>query len=419
MNRLTSDQQFVLDQIMFRLGGGNKSFSSTEFHPDFSYVTIGGYAGTGKTYLINEIRKEIKSKWKNINVAFVAFTGKASSVLGVKLEESKTLEEFDFCGTIHSLMYQPEFHYDKNLKRMVITKWIKKSGLKDAYDLIFIDEASMVNKELWRDISEYDIPIIAVGDHGQLPPIGDGFNLIEKPMYTLTEIKRQALDNPIIQLSQDIRNGKEIPFGYYNDQNKGVFKLSWNNPECKKIFDNINFKDENLIILCGMNKTRVMLNQMVRDKLTFNRPEPYPSERLVCLRNNYRNKIMNGQIGTLLFLMYEKKNIYNITIQMDGFSEPHGSIIHNCCFGKENYDEAFAELHEKSKFYKKVVKESGYDQIDLFDFGYCVSCHKAQGSEWKKVILFQERSYYWDNDFYKRWLYTASTRAKEKLFIIK
>lgn len=409
---LTNDQKFVFDQVMDRLGGSN---ISPQFKPNFDFLTIGGYAGTGKTHLISIIRKEIDNKWKNRCIAFVAYTGKASSVLSVKLNENNAVFSDDFCGTIHSMIYKPEFKFDKKLQRMVITRWIKKPDLP--FDLIFIDESSMVNEEIWKDLMEYNIPIIAVGDHGQLPPIGDNFNLMERPQFILTEIKRQSLDNPLIKLSQEIRMGKDIPFGFYDDKSQNVFKLPWKSSECQKIFNKINFNEENNIILCGMNSTRVMLNQMIRNKLHFNQAEPYPGERVVCLRNNHYNKVMNGMLGTVLFLLYEAKKIYNMTIQMDGFKDPYSGIVYNDCFGKEKYTDSMAELTNNKNF-KKIVKNSDYDQLDIFDFGYCISVHKSQGSEWNKVILFEERSYYWDDDLYKKWLYTACTRAKEKLFII-
>lgn len=412
---LTNDQKVTLDQVMVKLRG---SQYSSEFKPNFDFITIGGYAGTGKTFLISILRKEIYDNWKTKNVAFVSFTGKAVHVMKIKLNDSGSFFQEDFCGTIHSFIYRPEMKYDKKTKKMIIAKWIKKERdeLRDLYDLIFVDEASMVSEMLWKDLLFYDIPMIAVGDHGQIPPVGDNFNLMSNPQFTLNEIKRQENGNPIIQLSQDIRMGKEIPYGFYDEKNKNIFKLPWNSEERKKVFEKINFRDDNLIMLCGMNKTRVMFNQMIRDKLKYKYPEPYPGERVVCLKNNHFIKISNGQLGTVSFLLHEAKDIYNMVIQMDGFSEPYGGIVHNCCFGKEQYGDSMLELQDKK--YKKIIKESDYDCIDLFDFGYCISTHKSQGSEWDKVILIQERSYYWDDDFYKRWLYTACTRAKEKLFII-
>jgi len=151
--------------------------------------------------------------------------------------------------------------------------------------------------------------------------------------------------------------------------------------------------------------------------MQFTRPEPYPTERLVCLKNNHQTKIMNGQLGTLIWLTYAGKDIFDITVQMDGFPELYSGYTVKECFNKENYDDIFDITGRKRN--KDFMKKQKVDCIDAFDFGYAISVHRSQGSEWDRVVLFEERSNYWDNDFYKKWLYTAVTRAKEKLFIIE
>lgn len=408
--KLTNDQENTFRKVMERLGGGN--LNNSQFSPDFKYITIGGFAGTGKTFLISIIRKEIYNKWKRINVAFVTFTGKASSVLQLKLEENESVFSEDSCSTIHSLIYRPELKYDLKTKKMVINKWIKKEFLE--YDLIFIDEASMVNYQLWKDLIEYNIPIIAVGDHGQLPPIGDQFNLMQKPDYTLNEIKRQSLDNPIIRLSQDIRNGKSIPFGFYDKNNHNVFKLPWNSEECRSVLNSIDFLHEDVIVLCGFNKTRVAFNKMVRSKYGFTNDEPYPGEKIIFLKNNYISKVLNGMIGKVLFFMYEAKKVYELTVSIEGFEHPYSGLVYSGCFGKEKYDEHLLDLQDKK--YKRIIKNSSHGSIDICDFGYAITTHKSQGSEFKKVICFIEG--YWDEEYMKKFIYTAVTRAKEKLFLI-
>lgn len=389
---------------------------NNEFFPDFSFLTIGGYAGTGKTFLISIIRKELKERFKNINVAFVTFTGKASSVLNLKLKENGSLFGPDYCGTIHSLIYKPEMKYDKKLNKMIISRWVKRDDLNHLYDLIILDEASMVDMDIWRDLISFHLPIIAVGDHGQLPPINGNFNLMLNPEYILTEIKRQSLENPIIRLTQDIRNGKEIPFGFYDKDNQNVFKLPWKSEECKKVFDKLDFLSNDLMLLCGMNKTRSTINKLIRDRLNFTLAEPYPGEKIVFLKNNYKSNVLNGMLGKILLFEYEDKNLYNLTVGVDGVEEIYSGIVFDKFFGKESYDLNDPIL--TSNEFKKRVKKSGYETVDFCDFGYCISVHKSQGSEWQKCIIFQERSYYWNDEYMRRWLYTSASRAKEKLFII-
>lgn len=410
MVELTKDQDYVFKKVMERLGGGNSN--NSQFSPDFKYITIGGFAGTGKTFLISIIRNEIYNKWKRVNVAFVTFTGKASSVLSLKLEENNSIFDSDSCSTIHSLIYKPELKYDLKTKKMVINRWIKKPKLD--FDLIIIDEASMVNGQIWNDLVEYNIPIIAVGDHGQLPPIGDQFNLMMKPNYVLMEIKRQALDNPIIRLSQDIRNGIDIPFGFYDKNNHDVFKLPWDSNECRSVLNSIDFLHDDVIVLCGFNKTRVAFNKMVRSKYGFTNDEPYPGEKIIFLKNNYMSKVLNGMLGKVLFFMYEAKNVYELTVSIEGYEHPYSGLVFNGCFGKEKYDDSLIELQDKK--YKRIIKNSNHGSIDLCDFGYAITTHKSQGSEFKKVICFIEG--YWDEEYMRKFKYTAVTRAKEKLFLI-
>jgi len=375
------------------------------------YIKIGGFAGTGKTTLAASIRDILKDVWraKHHNVAFVTFTGKASTVLKSKLAGS--LDSYDYCGTIHSLIYKPIVVFDDGKKKVI--GWQMKDELELDFDAIIIDEASMISDYIWADLTSYNIPIIAIGDHGQLPPVEGSFNLMEKPDLFLNEIHRQAANSPIIKLSKFIREKGYMP----QILTPNVFRLDWPSDHCQKLWNNLNF-DESLMCLCGFNYTRVWLNQHIRDKLGFTNPDPYPSERLLCLKNNRIAKIMNGQVGTLTWLVPYRKNLDRMVVQFDDRVIPFEGIVHNCCFGKETYDVMF-DNEVITKEIKKEVAANGYDDgIHFFDFGYAISVHKSQGSEWRRVVLFEQRSKHWDDDYYRRWLYTGVTRASEKLFVI-
>lgn len=377
-----------------------------------NFVTIGGYAGTGKTYVITEIAKTIERNWKSYTTAFVTFTGKASSILQQRLYEQGIDDQSNYVGTIHSLIYKPVTIYDKKLHRYVIKGWRLKDDIP--FDFILIDEASMISKNIWNDLLIFDRPIIAVGDHGQLPPVGDDFKLLHKPDYELTQVHRQASHSPIISLSKFIRNNGYIP--NINGSQK-VFKIPWNHPDCQRLWNSIEH-DDSVISLCGFNYTRVMLNKAIRDRIKFTKDDPYPGERIICLSNNRGSKLMNGQIGTILWLVPYDKNSYRITIQLDNIVEPYEGVVHKNCFNKEQYD--FKDFKSDKNFKKltRRVIDDGFHSVDYFDFGYVTSVHKSQGSEWNKVVLFEQRSRYWDDEYYQRWLYTAVTRAIDKLFII-
>lgn len=367
------------------------------------------YIVTHNTFLLARLRASLH-QLKFIKVAFCTYTGKAASVLESKLIAANTIYKQDTISTIHRLMYEPVWGYDPSTRKKIIIKWRKSEHINA--DLIIIDEGSMVNKQIWDDLTSYGIPILVVGDHGQLPPVGDKFCLLTKPDLTLTEVQRQALDSPIVNLSMLIRQNGYIPNKIFSPE---VFKLSWNHPKCKELFESVEFNTDT-IALCGFNVTRQKLNKKIRDKLGFNIPEPHPSERVVCLRNNTYSKIANGQTGTVVWCLPREKNIYDMTIEMDGRNEYYSGLVHSIGFGAQTYDDVFDAV--KSETAKKALSGTEYMQIDAFDYGNVLSVHKSQGSEWERVVLFEQRSKHWDAEYFARWLYTGVTRAVSKLFVI-
>lgn len=414
---LSREQEQVFDGVIKKIRDGTFNYG-WYYWPRSSLIKVTGYAGTGKTFLLSAIRKEIQQIWQGLRVSMVTFTGKASSVLTEKVKQNNAFFYGDYIGTIHGLIYRPVTKYDTKLKRRVIVGWDRKRSDELDTELIIIDEASMVSKKILEDLQSYNRPIVAFGDNGQLPPIGDKSTVLENPNFKLTKIHRQALNSPIIKLAHYVRQGGRIPPNTM--YSKDVFKLSWYDQNCQKIFENVKI-DKDLILLCGFNKTRAGLNQLMRERLGWTRPEPAPTERIICLQNNHSTKLMNGQISTVIWYMPEFDGCYRLTIENDGFEEPLETYVHPYCFGQVQYD-----LHDSGFFGSKEYKtclanavDAGFDSIDFFDYGYACSVHKSQGSEWDRVVLFEQRTKYWDDDYYNKWLYTAITRAKKKLFIIQ
>jgi len=409
--KLSKEQNEVSDAIIDKLGStGYRSKHSFSYSPFF--MKISGYAGTGKTTLISETRERIAKIYPHLNIAFVTFTGKASSVLYDKLKQLNSVIKYeDYVGTIHGMIYKPVTRYDKQLKTFVIYDWELKEELIP--DIIFIDEASMITKELWQDLAGFGKAIIAIGDNHQLPPIGDKFSLLDKPDFQLTEIQRQSLDSPIIDLSIQVRNEgwvKEHRFF-----SKSVFRLNWNDDLCKKIWNEKMVFDNNLAVLCGFNTTRCDLNKSIRDKKKIKTKIPRPGEQIVCLRNNHKTKIMNGQIGILHWVMPDKYKLYRMTVDI-GSETLIECLVSEKCFGEATYTMYDATKESKRNF--KYAISQKFDSVDFFDYGYVMSVHKAQGSEWDRVVVFEQRSNHWDDEYYARWLYTAITRARSKLFMI-
>jgi exodeoxyribonuclease V len=359
------------------------------------YVTLGGYAGTGKTTLIAVLRRELDKIDKHMKVGFASYTGKAARVLQTKIKEQGVLFKQDSVGTIHSLIYSPMVN-----DRQEIVGWKLKDEIEP--NIIIIDEASMVDQVIWEHLLSYKIPIIVVGDHGQLPPIAGNFNLMAKPELKLEEIHRQAKANPIIDLSIQARTTGEIKPGRYGT---GVIKFDRNDSEAQERLSEMlgNYTSDTLI-LCGYNMTRKRLNAHIRGSLGFDTPDPVSGDRVICLRNNHKEKIFNGMLGTIIRITRKDDHWYDAEIAMDGEDINYTGLISADQFNADGPLNFTARR-----------KETVHG--DLFDFGYALTVHKAQGSQARRVILFEERFAKMDDDQWRRWLYTAVTRAEEELYI--
>lgn len=361
------------------------------------YLTLGGYAGTGKTTILGYLNEKLHKEYKDINIAYCSYTGKASQVLRKKLQETGSLKRSDYVGTIHRLIYKAIVDEDDN-----IIGWEKISVDDFEYDLIIVDEASMVSSDIWQDLLSFEKPILAVGDHGQLPPVEGKFNLMLKPMLRLEEIYRQEKDNPIVVISEMARKYGEIPKMEYG---RYVKKFSREDEDVMEFLtDQLSSYNENMMVLVGYNHTRNKINDGIRQLLEFESPQPQIEDRVICLRNNAELGIFNGMIGTIQSI--EKVSVadmleyYQTDIIFDG------------------EDEVFHLPISIEQFRQRETLRNVSRDINLFDFGYALTVHKAQGSQAEKVILFEERFSKMDDDMWRRWLYTGVTRAVSELYII-
>jgi len=359
------------------------------------YVTLGGFAGTGKTTLISCLRQELETADPGLKVGFISYTGKATRVLSDILQQSGTLRRQDTVSTIHALIYTPVLN-----EREEIVGWKKKDSIDRK--LIIVDEASMVDADIWRHLLSFGVPVIAVGDHGQLPPIRGTFHLMHTPHLTLTEIHRQAKKHPIIRISVQARKHGAIDPGRYGP---GVVKYDRSDPMASETMQEMltNYSPDTLV-LCGYNSTRNRLNAGIRQALGFATSQPEAGDRVICLRNNHASRIYNGMLGTIRRITRKSDAIYETAIQLDGEQDMFEGSVAAEQFGARS---ALNYTDMRKRF-------SG---VDLFDFGYAITVHKAQGSQAKRVMLFEERFPSMDDGQWKRWLYTAVTRAQEELYI--
>ena len=388
---LTPDQERGLDAVI-----------NWTRQPARSHFVLAGYAGTGKTTLLSLLRGKLRAEKKSQKVAFCTFTGKAAHVLRQKLVAQGAVFPGDTCSTIHHLIYKPD--YDDH---GMVQEWTRVSELK--CDLIIIDEASMVPERIWQDLLSFGIPILAVGDHGQLPPIDDKFDLMRKPDMKLEKIHRQAAENPIIDIAHRVRRGIKIPNGHYGES---VIKMSRSDSFVMDDVEGLlSRSDVDRLVLCGINKTRVGLNQRIRQLLHYESDLPQAGERVICLKNNYMYGIFNGMQGVIESIAERDASHYDIVVQIDGDLKPFAGVAIQGQFGQLK-TLSFQELKEIPN------PKDTPGGATLFDWGYALTVHKAQGSEADQVVLFEERMSFYDDELWNRWLYTAVTRARSELYWI-
>lgn len=389
-NKLSQDQHQTLANLL-----------DWQKNPKTSHVTVGGYAGTGKTTIIALLRRLLYQKNPKLRIAMVAFTGKAAQVLKIKLTHSQAVYGKDHIGTIHSLLYTPAVGSDGK-----IVDWNKNKKLD--LDLIIVDESSMVTRDLWRDLLSFDLPIIAVGDHGQLPPVGDKFNLMVSPTLELKTIHRQGERSKILELAAQARETGEIKAGEYSSN---VIKLSKTSPEAQDIMESVvgfGKEHDSYLVMCGRNKTRIELNRHIRALRGIESEIPIKGDKVICLRNNYNAEggpIFNGMTGVI-------DDIHNN-------GEHWYSAVINFLDTQQTFDDKISRHQFDNLETVHDIEGLKYTEIgDRFDYGYALTVHKAQGSQAQSVVLFEEKSSYSTEEDWRRWLYTAVTRAEEKLYIL-
>ncbi len=377
-------------------------------------MVVSGYAGTGKTTVMSHLPSVLPDTTR---ITFNAYTGKATSVLLDKLKQANIWSIT--VSTIHKLIYVPDIKKDDDGCEF-IDGWIKNETIP--FDLIVIDEASMISEEIFKDLLEFDKPILFIGDSAQLPPIVGDFNLMNAPDLSLTSIHRQAEDSPIIKISQYIRENGVLPKEL---NTKFTKEITWWKKDDKEFFNKIPFLNPNIITLSALNRTRKNINNHIRGLCGYNGADIInPGERVVCLKNNdikhdyALHYVMNGITGTVnKVIPTGRQNLRNIKIDFDIYKSTLPCISDIRTFGEVNRQKLNKIGGDPvSKDYAIFRKQKTHN---MFDYGYCITCHKAQGSEWGAVVVIDERSNYSTDDDYKRWLYTAVTRSSNRLFIVK
>lgn len=348
------------------------------------YTIIAGYAGTGKSYLVNAIVDEFG--FSENEVAYASYTGKAALVLQKQGKNAITLHKLlymSYPNGMGGFINKPKESLDPNLK------------------LIIVDEISMCPKELWKLLLKHNIYIIGLGDPFQLPPIGDDLKLLDNPHIFLTEVMRQALDNDIIKYSMELREGKKLLPGI---RGKNIQTYS------KEEFTTgmMLWADQ---ILCGKNVTRRQLNAEMR-KLLNKEGILADGDKLICTKNYWdkisisENFLINGTIGNVSKIKRNEFNEKDIRANFCVDDDSYGLL-------KLDYKYLTTGIPTVTKSLNGKVIPSPYVEMD---YGYVITVHKAQGSQFNKVLVYDEHLYHEEN--HNRWLYTAITRAVDKVVVL-
>jgi exodeoxyribonuclease-5 len=428
------------------------------YKPDFYF---GGFAGTGKTTVLPYIIDGCGLDWQS--VAFLAPTGKAAKVMSKKLQAMYGTQAV-VARTIHSQIYVPLRERVDALRELIHTLEERLKGINAAhvgrgmtdddhmalavYDqnlletqqqlrdaqhafddaqreseksgprfilnpdsqiksarMIVVDEASMVGADIAEDLFSFGIPILSMGDPFQLPPVGDNPGLtVGEPDFFLTEIHRQAADNPIIRLSMDIRNGKSIREGLMGNQVRIVSRRN------DKWTLNADYDAQ---VICGTNRKRWYLTGEIREMCGYTSTGPEEGEPLIVCKNSKKvPALVNGSFVTCIKSpgdLYDGDSSIDLTVE-DENAMQYSLRVNQGTFEEHHLKQKDAATAEKYKAFDSKRRD------EILDFGWVITCHKSQGSQWDNVIVHDESGTFRDDA--DRWLYTAVTRAAEELTVV-
>lgn len=394
------------------------------FHLNTQIFVLCGYAGTGKTFLVDYIVRKL-GLVPGESAVFVAPTGKAASVLiraGVP------------AGTVHSLIYTREEDIEVDENGEVISerflRFVKKEKIDSDIRLIVLDETSMVSDEVLRDLLSFGVRCLCCGDPAQLPPVKGSNSLLSMPVITLKEIVRQEKYNPIVRLAENVRRGGQVQYGQ-----DGCVTVMPRRAFTREVREKL-FSEADQIIV-GTNRTRGAVNREVRSLRGI--PEstllPCDGEKLVCTLNDWSKTLdekgefhlVNGIIGTCYNVREQLDGLGLLDFTPDFLSDTVNDLPFDAgIFTQGQYYHGYGDkaylltngtlVHEDDSAMLRRFKVRREDAVCRFEFAYAVTCHKAQGSEYDNVVVLDESAFFEDG---REWLYTAVTRAKKKLTIVR
>lgn len=465
MTSLSSEQSKALDQLVDWYEGLNVSLihcNGASDCPNYPHThgvgpapvkSLGGLAGTGKTTLMRVLDESVKGE-----AVFGTPTHKAAGVLRKKLAGGQS----ERVRTMHSLIYEMTPTYRCTVSNRFVStinnKCTCKKGEEDGCecpqsflpcgtggkhdchvamelkadrrkylaghrDIVIIDESSMLSDEHVEDLRMFGVPIILVGDRGQLPPIKAPMNRwTMNPAVELTEIHRQGADSGILQAAHDVRaNGRLMRSSYGSPKPDAVCV-----PRSSALVNDLMGRftpGEDGALLTYTNRLRALLNSVYHDKMVGTAGVspgdrvvslgglPYEADLVEMNGESFRllgrmTRIHNGMTGTVRFAK-QRSIMTEMAVELDDhpLAKPGSPVViytgavPSAQFGAEK------ELPFNSPMRPKGSR--------LWDYAYALTAHKAQGSEFPKVIVADQRP-----REYRQWMYTAITRAQEGVVVV-
>ena len=335
-----------------------------------------GAAGTGKTHLVGRILKLFPS----LRIALGTLSGKAALVL--------TRATGMPARTLHSMLYtlegedgdgellfrdNPDFHIAN-------------------VDLIVVDEASMVRADMARSILALGKPILVVADPFQLAPIGGEAGFMNGTVDAeLSDIVRQAEHSPILELAHDVRVGRELKLGRYGSSEIiGGISLTADHAQAAEQ------------ILVGRRETMHRFNARIREMRGASSYAPEVGDKLICLRNKPEKGLFNGSMWRIVEAgaVKERWGITRFPLTMESLDFP---------------EKAAQRFDVDARFFLPRDPDKAVFRGDAaaFSYGYAITVHKAQGSQWDDVLVIDEAF-----DDHAKWRYTAITRAAKTIRIV-
>ena len=392
-------------------------------------LTVGGLGGVGKTFLLAELAKHFPTP-----TAYITPTGRATSVLGRKLvaagtrittlqrppdgkaPKKKWRHLFDtsltetggppLCTTYHRLLLRPVI----DPKTEELLGWKELLKLDRLYKLICLDEGSMVSDRMLGILQARGVPVLAVGDHGQLSPVKESGTLMQNPMLRLEQIHRQAEGSSIIALARHVREGGRLRDFRGWDENCVLRSKSEEEAVVRETLVEPNRLD--VTFIAWTNETRVRINRLARRLQGYEGP-PVVGEPVVALHNY--GEVCNGMRGLVAqptFLDERRGWILHANVEFpDDMMAGEWHETNGYQFNRQYTFKSLDELREVG-----IPTETISGGGRAFDFAYCLTCHKAQGSQFDHVVVVYERDR--QDEESRRFNYTAISRASRRLTIL-